>query len=229
MQDLKHVLRSHYPRRASLIYVREAFEPSDPECRPPSLMKSPTVDVTTITKEQIDRLRFVIVDEPFREIMISSLGYYECLHYTNVAFQVVDDFSRFKSKYSLIKESREKFIKLFCFTFILQRFDSWMRRIDRGRWGRQRMVLRNGGRTFYIIGPLRNSGSTPSSHTQQSSPCCSASNERLKALQLMVTHQCSSSMDNPSHHHDVDIDKTGNRLNKIQNNQLKESFAHRKF
>jgi hypothetical protein len=140
MQELRHVLRSHYPSGASLIYVREVFEPSDPEFSPPSLMKSPTVDVTTITREQIDRLRFVIVDEPCREIMISYLGYYERLHYTNVAFQVVDDFSRFKIKYSKIKESREKFIKLFCFTFILQRFDSWMRRIERGGWGRQRMV-----------------------------------------------------------------------------------------
>jgi hypothetical protein len=139
MQELRHVLRSHYPSGASLIYVREIFEPSDPEFRAPSLMKSPIVDVTTITREQIDRLRFVIVDEPCREIMISYLGYYERLHYTNVAFQVVDDFSRFKSKYSKIKESREKFIKLFCFTFTLHRFDSWMHRIERG-WGRQRMV-----------------------------------------------------------------------------------------
>ena len=140
MQELRHVLRSHYPSGASLIYVREIFEPSDPEFRPPSLMlKSSTIDVTTITREQIDRLRFVIVDEPCREIMISYLGYFERLYYTNVAFQVVDDFSRFKSKYSKIKESREKFIKLFCLTFTLHRFDSWMHRVERG-WGRQRMV-----------------------------------------------------------------------------------------
>jgi hypothetical protein len=139
MQELRHVLRSHYPSGASLIYIREIFEPSDPEFQPPSLMQSPAVDVTTITLEQIDRLRFVIVDEPCREIMISYLSYYERLQYTNVAFQVVDDFSRFKSKYSKIKESREKFMKLFCFTFTLQRFDSWMHHIERG-WGRQRMV-----------------------------------------------------------------------------------------
>jgi hypothetical protein len=138
MQELRQVLRSNYPSGASLIYVREIFEPSDPELRA-QLKDSLTVDVTTITREQIDRLRFMIVDQPCREIMISYLGYYERLHYTNVALQVVDDFSRFKIKYSKIKESREKFIKLFCFTFALKRFDSWMHRIERG-WGRQRMV-----------------------------------------------------------------------------------------
>jgi hypothetical protein len=64
-------------------------------------MKSPTVDATKIAREQIDQLCFVIVDEPRREMMmISCLGCYELLqHHTNVAFQVVDDFSCFKSNH----------------------------------------------------------------------------------------------------------------------------------
>jgi hypothetical protein len=137
MQELKSVLSTKYPTGAGLVYVREVFEPQDPEYGPPWQLGS-TVDVTSITQEQMSRLRLMICDEKRREVMLSYLSFYGKLPYES-ACNVVDHFDAFKKKYSKVRDHRVKFNRIFCFTFCLKKFDGWMYRMERG-WGRSRMV-----------------------------------------------------------------------------------------
>jgi hypothetical protein len=134
MQELKNVLLTKYPTGAGLVYIREIFEPQDPGWQ--SL--GPTVDVTSITQEQMSRLRLMICDEKRREEMLSYLSFYGTVPH-EAACNVVDHFDAFKKKYAKLRDHRVKFNRIFCFTFCLKQFDGWMYRMERG-WGRSRMV-----------------------------------------------------------------------------------------
>jgi hypothetical protein len=136
MQGLNSLLRSTYSKGAGLVYVREIFEEGDPEYKPELLTKP--VDVTTITKNQVDRLRLMVIDEKRRQIMVSYLSYYELLPYES-SWQAVDQFDAFKCKYAKVRNCKDRFNRIFCFTFALKKFPAWMHRMERA-CGRQKMV-----------------------------------------------------------------------------------------
>mmetsp|Transcript_100169 Transcript_100169/g.150171 ORF Transcript_100169/g.150171 Transcript_100169/m.150171 type:complete len:356 (+) Transcript_100169:104-1171(+) len=134
MQELKYVLNAKHPDGAGLLYIREIFEPCDPEYRNlPGMIK-----VTSLTKEQVCRLRVMIVDEKLQDVMVPTLAYYDRLPYDAIG-NVVDHFEHWKVKYAKVRDYRAKFNEIFSFTYALHKFDAWMLRMDRGL-GRSRMV-----------------------------------------------------------------------------------------
>jgi hypothetical protein len=141
MQQLRYLLQTKYPKGASLIYVREIFEPTDHDFGMTSSMlpRPQSIDVTKLTRQQVDRIRLMVVDDQRRETMTSFLSFYQVQPFPSRALQAVDHFADFKTKYSKIRDFKMKFNRLFSFTFTLNRFDGWLYRVDRG-WGRQKLV-----------------------------------------------------------------------------------------
>jgi hypothetical protein len=142
MQQLRYLLQTKYPKGASLIYVREIFEPTDNDFGMTSssmLPRPQSIDVTKLTRHQVDRIRLMVVDDQRRETMTSFMSFYQVQPFPSRALQAVDHFADFKTKYSKIRDFKMKFNRLFSFTFTLNRFDGWLYRVDRG-WGRQRLV-----------------------------------------------------------------------------------------
>jgi hypothetical protein len=137
MQELKDVLHTKYPTGAGLVYVREIFEAGDPEYGPTWQLRT-SIDVTTITQEQMSRFRIMIVDDKRGEVMLSYLRFYEMLPF-DAACSVVDHFEAFKKRYAKLRDHRVKFNQIFCFTFALCKFDGWMYRMERAL-GRSKMV-----------------------------------------------------------------------------------------
>lgn len=127
---LKSVLTQHHPQGASLIYVREIFEVGDPECYPLWKLGS-AVDVRTLTQEQVDRLRLMIVDRTWSVLMRRYLEHFANISFTG-ASRVFEDFDNFKKQYSKIRHQKVKFHMIFCITFALFKFDGWMYRHDLG-------------------------------------------------------------------------------------------------
>lgn len=163
MQELKSVLQENYPHGAGLLYVREFFEPIDPDfplarnnvvagggCsnssivtvdnenssngRPPAVV----IHVSTLSREQVSRLRLLIVGAKRREVLVSTLRFYSTLPYYCQA-SVVDHFESFKSTYAKTRDHRKKVDSLLAVTLALHRYRGWMYRLDRGL-GRSKMV-----------------------------------------------------------------------------------------
>jgi hypothetical protein len=134
MQELKDIFSSKYPKGAGLIYVREIFERHDPDYGG----NGTTVDVTTITQEQMNRLRLVIAPVDLREAMVKVLSFYHQSPFFAASI-VLDHFLSFKKTYGKLRDHREKFNQLFGFTFALHKFDEWLYRMERG-FGRSKMV-----------------------------------------------------------------------------------------
>ena len=140
MQQLRNILQTEYPRGASLIYVREIFEPGDSDYTfPNSHSGPPNIEVAALTIAQVDRLRLMVVDVKRQAVLISYLSVFEMLPF-NAAINVVDQFGKFKFKYSKIRDCRVKFNELFCFTYAIQRFDGWIHSTTNGEFGRQKVV-----------------------------------------------------------------------------------------
>jgi hypothetical protein len=138
MQELRSCLQKNYPSGAALLYVREIFEPSDPEFRS-FLLKhhhQPFVDVAHITKDQMDRLRIVIVDEGRRNEMIRYLKLLEVTPAPHVPLH----YSRFKEEYSKLRDPKERLNKLLGFTFALNKYDCWLKQVSNTSILRVRMV-----------------------------------------------------------------------------------------
>ena len=139
MQQLRNLLQSKYPQGASLVFVREIFEPGDVDYAfSSSLPRPPSVDVTKLARHQVDRLRLMVIPANRQAILMSYLSTFEMLPFDG-SIKVADHFSTFRFKYSKIRDCRVKFSQLFCFTFALNRYDGWMYRQDND-WGRQKVV-----------------------------------------------------------------------------------------
>jgi hypothetical protein len=134
MQEVKDICSSKGPKGAGLVYVREIFERHDPDYRGDGT----TVDVTTITQEQMNRLRLVIAPVGLREAMVKGFRFYLQSPFFASSI-VVDHFLSFKKTYAKVRDHREKFNQLFGFTFALHKFDEWLYRMERGL-GRSKMV-----------------------------------------------------------------------------------------
>jgi hypothetical protein len=134
MQELKYILNAKHPDGAGLLYIREIFEPCDPEYR----HLPGTIKVLSLTQDQVSRLRVMIVDEKLQDVMVPTLAFYDRLPYDAIG-NVVDHFEHWKVKYAKVRDYRTKFNQIFSFTYALHKFDAWMLRMDRGL-GRSRMV-----------------------------------------------------------------------------------------
>ena len=125
MQELRWCLQEHYPGGAGIVYVREIFEPLDPEFQSLQcgLMKQKNhqdcrfVNVKHITKQQVDRLHIIIVDDRRRKAMVAYLKMLEV---------TVPNYGHFKEEYSKVQDPKERLNKLLGFTFALNKHDNWL-------------------------------------------------------------------------------------------------------
>jgi hypothetical protein len=163
MQELKSVLQQKYPQGAGLVYVREFLEPADPDfplarttgvagggCSSSGAAlvnnennsngQCPTlvVHVSTLSREQVGRLRLLIVGDKRRDVLVSTLRFYSTLPYHSQA-SVVDHFESFKAAYAKTRDHRKKVDSLLAVTMALHKYRGWMYRLDRGL-GRSKMV-----------------------------------------------------------------------------------------
>jgi hypothetical protein len=161
MQELRTVLQAKYPRGAGLVYIREFLEPTDPEfphvrigrgargeCSGAvpvvnenhSNAQGPTavIPVSTLSREQVGRLRLLIVSDKRRDVLISTLRFYSMLPYHG-RDTVFDHFESFKSTYAKTRDHRKKLDVLLAVTMALHKHRGWMYRMDRGL-GRSKMV-----------------------------------------------------------------------------------------
>jgi hypothetical protein len=134
MQELKYILNDKHPDGAGLLYIREIFQPGDPEYHLlPGIIK-----VASLTQEQVDRIRVMIVDEELQDVMLPTLNFYERLPFGAIG-NVVDHFEDWKLKYAKVRDYRTKLNQIFSFTYAIHKFDAWTFRMDRGL-GRSKMV-----------------------------------------------------------------------------------------
>lgn len=159
MQELNTVLQGRYPHGAGLVYVREFLEPGDPDfpharnngrgggdingdgaiaTGNKSDAQCQVVHVSTLSREQVGRLRLLIVDDKRRAVLISTLRFYSMLPY-NGQSGVVDHFESFKSMYTKTRDHRKKLDGLLAVTLALRKYSGWMYILDRGL-GRSKMV-----------------------------------------------------------------------------------------
>lgn len=151
LEDLTEVVRrKEYPEGTALLYIREIFEPSDPEF---SYLPS-NINVFQITREQVDRLRIMIVPKRREECLIAYLNYYETINKESHVIRsssssssassrrndVQRHFDGFKRRYSTTRDAKEKLDLIFAFSFAIQKYGGfWMYRRER-RLHRAKMV-----------------------------------------------------------------------------------------
>jgi hypothetical protein len=141
LEDLNQVIQcSNYPDGTALMYVREIFEPEDPEFD----FITSEVNVRQLTQEQVNRLRIMIIPEHREEILLAYLDYYGRAnsqpHATiETATLVLKHFEGFKRRYSMTRDLKKKFDLLFGFSFAIKKYSLWMYRRERKR-AREKMV-----------------------------------------------------------------------------------------
>jgi hypothetical protein len=140
LEDLNQVIQcSNYLDGTALMYVREIFEPEDPEFD----FITSKVNACQLTQEQVNRLRIMIIPEHREEILLAYLDYYERAnsqpHAIETSTHVLKHFEGFKRRYSMTRDLKEKFDLLFGFSFAIKKYSLWMYRRERMR-ARGKMV-----------------------------------------------------------------------------------------
>jgi hypothetical protein len=144
--------RFQYPEGTAIMYIREIFEPSDPEFD----VVGAKVNSSQLSQEQVDRLRIMIVPERREEILVAYLDYYSIanrrvayLDYYDMASKririfigsthVVRHFDGFERRYASTRDPKEKFDLLFGFSFAIKKYSAWMYRYEGAR-SRKKML-----------------------------------------------------------------------------------------
>jgi hypothetical protein len=144
--------RSQYPEGTAIMYIREIFEPSDPEFE----VVGAKVNSSQLSQEQVDRLRIMIVPERREEILVAYLDYYNIadkrvayLDSYDMAYkrarifiestQVVRHFDVFERRYASTRDPKEKLDLLFGFSFAIKKYSAWMYRYEGAR-SRKKML-----------------------------------------------------------------------------------------
>ena len=140
LEDMNQVIQcSKYPDGTALMYVREIFEPEDPEFE----FVTSEVNVRQLSQEQVNRLRIMIIPGHREEILLAYLDYYERAnrqpHAIETSTHVLKHFEGFKRRYSMTRDLKAKFDLLFGFSFAIKKYSLWMYRRERMR-AREKMV-----------------------------------------------------------------------------------------
>jgi hypothetical protein len=144
LERLKKVTsrKSQYPTGSAIIYLREIFEPVDPDFQ---IVVGSNVDATQLSQEQVDRLRVMIIPRRREEVLVEYLNYYGRAHIQPHLFkeQLADiskNFDGFRRRYSQMRTVKEKLDLLFGFSFAIRTHPEWLCKCDELH-GRGRMVL----------------------------------------------------------------------------------------
>jgi hypothetical protein len=123
------VRRSNHPEGTGLLYIREIFEPGDPEFD----FLEATINVSQLTQEQVDRLQIMIVPQRREEILLGYLDYQEASDKLLALVQspssdpaVLRNFESFQRRYASTTDMTERLDILFGFTFAIQKHSGWM-------------------------------------------------------------------------------------------------------
>jgi hypothetical protein len=123
------VRRSNHPEGTGLLYIREIFEPGDPEFD----FLEATINVSQLTQEQVDRLQIMIVPQRREEILLGYLDYQEASDKLLALVQspssdhaVLRNFESFQRRYASTIDTTERLDILFGFTFAIQKHSGWM-------------------------------------------------------------------------------------------------------
>ena len=120
--------RDGYGDGTAVMYIREIFEPGDVEYD----YIGDYVCATQLSREQVDRLRIIIIPPRREEILVSYLDHYKIAnqqqHIFNESTDVVRHFEGFHRRYLKlsIEEGKEKFDVLFSFTFAIKTYSGWI-------------------------------------------------------------------------------------------------------
>jgi len=135
MNDLDRVARRDgYKDGTAVMYIREIFEPGDVEYD----YIGSYVCATQLSKEQLDRLKIMIVPKPREDILLAYLDYYNTAnqqdHIFNESTDVVRHFEGFHRRYSdLGTDKKAKFDLLFSFTFAVKTYSGWIHKFESTR------------------------------------------------------------------------------------------------
>jgi hypothetical protein len=122
--------RSHHPDGTAIMYIREIFEPGDPEFD----FIGAKANASQLSQEQVDRIRIMIVPERREEVLVAYLNYYDMAykedHISKESADVLKHFDGFKRRYSSTRCVQEKFDLLFGFSFAIKKYSGWMYRYE---------------------------------------------------------------------------------------------------
>ena len=118
------VRRLQHPEGTALLYIREIFEPDDPEFD----FLEADINVCQLTREQVGRLRILIVPTRREEYMLAYIEFFDdkrsCL--INSPATAARYFDGFKRRFKQARDVKEKFDLIFSFSFAMKKFSSWM-------------------------------------------------------------------------------------------------------
>jgi hypothetical protein len=131
--------RWQHPDGTAIMYIREIFEPGDPEFD----FIGAEVNASQLSSEQVARLRIMILPERREEFLVAYLNYYDMAnnesHIFTESTDVLRHFGGFKRRYWSTKSLKEKFDLLFGFSFAVKKYSAWMYRYE-SRRAREKMV-----------------------------------------------------------------------------------------
>ena len=142
LDTLNHVTcRFQYPEGTAIMYVREIFEPGDPEFD----YIGAKANAIQLSEEQVDRIRLMIIPGRREELLVAYLNYYDMAskddHIFNESANVIRHFDGFKRRYSNARCIQEKFDLLFGFSFAIKQYSGWMYRREERIRAREKMVV----------------------------------------------------------------------------------------
>eukprot|EP00536_Pseudo-nitzschia_multiseries_P006222 jgi/Psemu1/192598/e_gw1.130.18.1 len=124
--------RDGYGDGTAVMYIREIFEPGDAEYD----YIGDYVCAAELSREQVDRLRIMILPQRREEMLVSYLNFYKDAnqqdHIFNESTNVVRHFEGFHRRYLEIspEAGEEKFDLLFCFTFAIKTYSGWILKFE---------------------------------------------------------------------------------------------------
>ena len=120
------VQRSNYPAGTGLLYIREIFEPEDPEFD----FLEADVNVSQLTQEQVDRLQIMIVPKRREDVLRNYLDFHEAAdrypQHGSSSESILRHFEGFKRRYVIATTVQDKFDLLFGFSFSIKTHSGWM-------------------------------------------------------------------------------------------------------
>ena len=120
------VRRSIYPEGTALLYIREIFEPDDPEFD----FLEADVNVFQLSPEQVGRLKILIVPRRREEYLLAYMEHFnvanKCPHLITSPANVLRHYDGFKRRYCSTRDVKEKLDLIFSFSFAMKKYSSWM-------------------------------------------------------------------------------------------------------
>jgi len=132
MNNLDRVTRRDgYKDGTAIIYIREVFELGDIEYD----HIGSYVCAAQLSKEQVDRLKIMIIPKPREDLLLAYLDYYKNAYqqdrFFNESSDVVRHFEGFHRRYlDLGTDGKAKLDLLFSFTFAIKQYSGWIFKFD---------------------------------------------------------------------------------------------------